>query len=160
MGHDQIQIAFDDGKGIVEFVGHAGNHLAQAGKFFGLAQLLFQPGAVGDFAEEELEGVLSLVINAGAFDLGDGGAAVFLQDPQGAPGAEMVDPFRGAGRRRGRALRGLAEGGQGLFPRFVPVQAEQSHGGFVQVKNAQVAGGGDNDGFARLVEQIAVLFLG
>ena len=115
----------DDGEGIVEFVGDAGDHLAQAGKLFGLAQLLLETAAVGDFAEEELEGLLPLEINAGAFDLGEGGAAVFLQDAEGALGAQAVDPFDGVALGLVRARGGLAEGGEKLGPRLALAEAER-----------------------------------
>jgi hypothetical protein len=160
VGDDQIEIAFDDGKGVVQFVGDAGDHLAKIGELLGLAQLLFEAAAVGHFAKEELEGILALVIHAGAFDLGEGGGAVFFQNAQGGLGTEAVDPFEAVALGLGRAVGSLTEGREELFPRFLAAETEQTDGALVQVKNTEIAGGGDDDGFAGLVKEVAVLPLG
>ena len=55
--------------------------------------------------------------------------------------------------RGGRGGGGrIAKGGQELGLSLVTVEAEQAEGLFVQVEDAQIAGGGDDDGFAGLVK--------
>ena len=64
MGQHQFQVTFDHRQRIVQFMRDAGNHLADGGEFFRLAQLLFQPRALRQFQQGELVGAPAVEINS------------------------------------------------------------------------------------------------
>src|SRR6266516_4648396 len=156
---DQLQVALDDSQRTVQLVRNAGNHLAKRRELLRLPKLLFEARALGQFAEKKLVGRLAVETDRRAVRFNGGQGAVAAHEIQMAVPANRGEPFRAGLRHRLRLGMKLAEipqpdGG------ITASDSEQTFGGLVQLQHAQVFRVGDDDAFARLIEQTSVAFLG
>src|SRR5258708_9038876 len=160
VGKDEFEIAFDDRERIVEFLGDAGNHPANGREFFRLAKLLFQAGPLREFDDEKLIGGAAVEINQGAVDFNGNNGAVFAHEVHGTLAAEGEEPVFAVLRRRAGLAFDLAKRAEGMPAQFGTGDAQEAFGGAVQFEDAEIVGIGDENGFARLVEEFLVADLG
>ena len=154
---NQFQVSFDDRQRVVQFVGHARNHLAQCGELFRLTKLLFQSRPIGQFAQEELVGRPAFKADRRAMRLCRRDAAVAPDEGEVAMPTDGGKPLRPRLRPGLRLRVDLAKAGQQIRVRAGDTQ--QTFGGLIQLQNLQVLRLGDDDAFTSLVEQAPVAFL-
>ena len=129
-------------------------------EFLGLAQLLLQTQAIGDFAEKELVGALPAKLNRRADDVGRNERAVFMHQVQRALRADEFKPLMARLRRLLRARLDLTKVRQALAGGLVDVDAQEVFGRAVQFQNAQIGPGGNDNRLAGLLKEPLVALLG